>query len=49
MEINTKTEVCSRCGGWLDEDIQTGDMYCDTCGRKILVSNGEIDDSDCED
>jgi DNA-directed RNA polymerase subunit RPC12/RpoP len=39
---------CDRCGGWLVEDIQTGEMQCDTCHIRILP-DGSVDESYCED
>ena len=41
-------DICKECGGWLVEDIQTGEMNCDTCGI-IILPDGTIDKSDCED
>jgi uncharacterized Zn finger protein (UPF0148 family) len=40
--------ICKECGGWLIEDVRTGEMNCDTCGIRILP-DGTIDKSDCED
>jgi DNA-directed RNA polymerase subunit RPC12/RpoP len=40
--------ICKECGGWLVEDMQTGEMNCDTCKIRILP-DGTIDRSDCEE
>jgi len=40
--------ICEKCGGWIIENSHDGGGSCDTCGR-VILSDGSIDDIDCEE
>ena len=48
MEVNDHSVICDFCGGFLVENIWTGEMICDTCNVIILV-DGTVDKSNCEE